>query len=495
MLTALVVVPLAAAAVLALGRRLPDAAARRIQLAVALVVLLLTVAATVLALPLRPGALALEERTAALPGIGVGYHMGVDGLSLPLLLVTALLFAVCALWTMREARRPRQQAALFLFLEAVCLGLFAAQDLIVFFLFFDLSIVGMAFSIAGWGHGQRGRSALLFFLTTFTGSLLLLVGFIALALGSGARSFDLVDLARNGFTGGPVAAVVVLALIGVGLAIKTPTVPFHFWLPPAHTDAPTVGSVVLAGVMLKLGTYGFVRIAMPLLPGAWHAVAWVVIAIGVLSALWGALVAMAQTDLKRMVAYTSINHMGYVVLALGAAGLGGSAVVQRIAISGAMVQMVSHGLTTGALFLLAGVLRDRRGSSLLDRFGGLAGVAPRFAGLFAVAVLASLGLPAFSGFVAEFQVFTGSIGATWWAAAALPGIVLVAALLLVAFQRLFTGPRSRAAEGFADLDRRETTAIGVLLVLSLAVGVVPGPLLALIAPASEHLVAVLGGGR
>jgi NADH-quinone oxidoreductase subunit M len=490
MLTVIVLLPVLAAAVLAVCRPLTRTAPV-LWLAVTVLELVLVVTATATVLPLRPGELGLEERSLALPGLGVSWHLGVDGFSLPLLLLTALLFAVAALWVLAEQHRPRQQAALYLFLEATCLGAFTAQDLIVFFLWFDLSIVAMAFSIGQWGHGNRRRSALVFFLYTFAGSIALLVGFIGLALGSPARSFDMVDLARTGFTGGPIAAAVILTAILVGLAIKTPTIPFHSWLPPAHTDAPTIGSVILAGVLLKLGTYGFVRIAMPLLPDTWRAFAWVVLVLGIVSALWGALVALTQTDLKRLIAFTSINHMGYIVLAVGAAGIGAGVAAQRIAITGAMVQMVSHGLTTGALFLLAGILRDRAGTYRIDRFGGLAGPAPRFAAATAVAAFASLGIPALSGFVAELQIFTGSIGTTWWAAAALPGIVITAALLLHAFQRVFTGPPTAMAAGFRDLSARETTAVVALLAASLAIGVAPGPLLALIAPAANHLAAVL----
>jgi NADH-quinone oxidoreductase subunit M len=247
--------------------------------------------------------------------------------------------------------------------------------------------------------------------------------------------------------------------------------------------------------MLKMGTYGFVRIAMPMLPDAWRAWAWVVIAVGIVSVLWGALVAFAQTDLKRMIAYTSVNHMGYVVVAIGAAGLGGANAqqAQQIAIVGAVVQMVSHGLITGALFLLTGVFYRRWRTYDIGAYGGLAAPAPRFTALFAVGAFASLGLPAFSGFIAEFQIFAGSIGTAPVSAIALPGILLTAALLLRAFQRLFTGPVSGFATYFPDLRPTELLAVAPLLALSLVIGVVPGPLLALVQPAATEVVRVLGG--
>jgi NADH-quinone oxidoreductase subunit M len=266
-------------------------------------------------------------------------------------------------------------------------------------------------------------------------------------------------------------------------------VPFHTWLPPAHTDASAIGSAVLAGVLLKMGTYGFVRIAMPVLPHAWQAWSRVLLAVGVLSVLYGALVALAQDNVKRMIAYTSVNHMGYVVLGVAAAGfVAGGAQARQLAVTGAVTQMVSHGLITGALFLLAGVLSDRRDSYAMDSYGGLARPAPRYAALFAVAAFASLGLPAFSGFIAEFQVFTGAIGVAAVAAVALPGILITAALFLRAVQRLLTGPTSGNSVGFADVSVREAVPIGALLVLALLIGIVPAPLLELITPGSSSVV-------
>src|SRR5699024_4939240 len=299
-----------------------------------------------------PNALAFEEQVPWIPGVNSSYHIGVDGLSLPLLAMTAVVFLACAVYALRDAERPRAQVALFLFLQGVSLGVFVSADLILFFVFFDLSIVGMYFLIAGWGHGNAARSALKFFLYTFLGSLALLLGFIGLYVASDPHTFDIIELVEAT----PLVGGLVLAATLVGLAVKTPAVPFHTWLPPAHTDAPSTGSAVLAGVLLKMGTYGFVRIAMPILPEAWRAWAWVIIVIGLVSVLYGAFVALAQTNLKRMIAYTSVNHMGYVVLALGAAGLviDDTAEARSVAVTGAVVQMVSHGLVTAALFLLAG---------------------------------------------------------------------------------------------------------------------------------------------
>ena len=495
MLSLIVFLPLVAAVVLAAVPRLPDQVARWAWLVVTLADLAL-VAAVWLAYETPPaGRLAFEEQVPWIPGVRSSYHLGVDGLSLPLLALTAVVFAACAVYALHEQRRPRVQAALFLFLQTTCLGLFAAQDLILFFVFFDLSIVGMYFAIVGWGHGDASGSALKFFLYTFLGSLALLLGFIGLYVASEPHTFDMVELAADppladdGAVGGLVLAAVLL-----GLAVKTPTVPFHTWLPPAHTDAPAIGSAVLAGVLLKMGTYGFVRIAMPMLPEAWRAWAWVIIVVGVVSVLYGALVALAQTDFKRMVAYTSVNHMGYVVLAVGAAGVvaGSDAQARAVAVTGAVTQMVAHGLITGALFLLAGVLQDRAGTYDMGAYGGLAQPAPRFAVLLAVAAFASLGLPGFLSFIAEFQVFAGGIAAAPLTALALPGILITAALFLRALQRLLTGATHGHSRGFGDLRRTELWSVAPLLLLATLLGVFPRPLLDVIEPAAATVVDLVG---
>ena len=354
----------------------------------------------------------------------------------------------------------------------------------------------MYFVIAGWGHSGASRAALKFFLYTFLGSLALLVGFIGLYVGSDPHTFDMVELAAQPpLEGQPVFAGLVLLAIGLGLAVKTPLFPFHTWLPPAHTEAPAEGSAILAGILLKMGTYGFVRIAMPMLPEAWSRWSGVVLVIAVVSILWGALVALAQSSFKRMVAYTSVNHMGYVLLGLGAVGAtGGDPAAKTVAVTGAVTQMVSHGLITGALFLLAGVMWERRRTYEMDTYGGLASVAPYFSLLFAVGAFASLGLPALSGFIAEFQIFAGSLGpAPFATVAALLGILLTAGLFLWAIQRVLLGNQQVAGQGFADLRRHERAAITPLLALSLVIGVLPRWLLDVIEPAARTVVTLVSG--
>lgn len=482
------------------------------------------------------GGFAYEEKVRWIPTVDVSYHVGVDGLSLPLLAMTGVLFLAAAVWSLREKNRPRNYAALFLFLQTASLGTFAALDLILFFVFFDLTIVAMYFVIAGWGHGNRRRSALKFFLYTFVGSLSLLVGFIGLFLGGETRTFDMVALANDPpLTDSPVAAGLVLLALSVGLAVKTPLFPFHTWLPDAHTDAPAAGSAILAGVLLKLGTYGFVRIAMPILPDAWQRWAMVIVIAGVVSVLWGAFTALAQTDMKRMIAYTSVNHMGYIMLGLGAAGLVGQADEQArtIAVTGAMVQMVSHGLLTGALFLLAGVLFSRGGTYAFSRWGGLARPAPVFAAALGIAAFGSLGLPGLSAFIAEFQIFTGALQAAPAATViAVTGIVVTAGLFLIALQRLLAGPirvphpaegecgeaptmdnpgkaaaskkaartatttatyeKADSSARFEDLGGRERTTIFGLLSLSIVIGLFPRPLLNVIEPAAAMISSLVG---
>ncbi|WP_019482607.1 complex I subunit 4 family protein [Arthrobacter sp. TB 23] len=540
LLSIVILLPVVAAGVLLAVPGLPDRAASWFWVAVAALDLALIVGMWIgFASQRTAGAagivdgIAYQEKIRWIPTVDASYHVGVDGLSLPLIAMTGVLFLAAAIWSLREKQRPRTYAALFLFLQTASIGTFASLDLILFFVFFDLTIVGMYFVIAGWGHGNRRRSALKFFIYTFVGSLALLVGFIGLFLGSETRTFDMVALAADPpLTDSPVAAGLVLLAICVGLAVKTPLFPFHTWLPDAHTDAPAAGSAILAGVLLKLGTYGFVRIAMPILPDAWQRWAMVIVIAGVVSVLWGAFTALAQTDLKRMIAYTSVNHMGYIMLGLGAAGLVSQADDQArtIAVTGAMVQMVSHGLLTGALFLLTGVLFNRGGTYAFNRWGGLAWPAPIFAAAFGVAAFGSLGLPGLSAFIAEFQIFTGALQAAPIATViAVTGIVVTAGLFLVALQRLLTGDTkvpeatglasarshggggsaargggtrgvktttrndgARAPAVFKDLHGRELTSILPLLILSVAIGLFPRALLDIIEPAAAALASLVG---
>ena len=499
MLTVLVLLPTAVAALLLC---VPRTAPRSLFLAAWAVTTAAELALTIAVWAgfRSGGGMQYETRARWIPSAGVSYHVGVDGLSLPLIALTCVLFLACAIYALRETRRVREFASLFLFLQTTCLGLFVALDLILFFVFFDLSIVAMYFVIAGWGHMGAARAALKFFLFTFIGSLALLLGFIGLYLAAAPHTFDIVELTRqNPLAGRSLYGALVLLALGVGLAVKTPTVPFHTWLPPAHTEAPAAGSAILAGVLLKMGTYGFLRIAMPMLPGTWRDYALVFVVVGVISVVYGALVALAQTDFKRMIAYTSVNHMGYIILAIGAAAAvgGGRDEARHLAVTGAVVQMVSHGLLTGALFLLAGVLYERGRTYDMSAYSGVAERAPVFAGLTGVAAFASLGLPGFSGFIAEFQILTGSLGPRPVATGlALLGILLTAGLFLRALQQIFLGPlRLPAAPGaprpFPDVRAHESAAVIPLLVLAVVLGLAPRFLLDVVEPASRSVLELL----
>jgi NADH-quinone oxidoreductase subunit M len=500
MLSLIVFLPAAAAlALLAVPGRAPRGVFAWTWAGVAAVDLALVAAAWAGYTP--RGGFGWTENAAWIPSAGIRYHLGVDGLSLPLLALTDVLFLAAAVYSLREIRRVKAYVCLFLFLQAVSLGLFAALDLILFFVFFDLSIVVMYFIIAGWGQGERARAASLkFFLYTFTGSLALLLGFIGLYLAARPHTFDMVTLIQaNPLAGRALYGGLVLLAIAVGLAVKTPVVPFHTWLPPAHTEAPAAASAILAGVLLKMGTYGFVRIAMPMLPGAWRHYALVFVVIGAVSVVYGALVALAQDSFKRMIAYTSVNHMGYILLAVGAAGLlaGSTAQARALAVTGAVTQMVSHGLLTGALFLLSGVLLDRGRTYDMGAYSGLAARTPVFAAVTAVAAFGSLGLPGLSGFIAEFQIFTGSLpSATVATAISVTGILLTAALFLLALQRIFLGPQrvpdaAGASVPWPDLHPAEAASVIGLLAASAVIGVAPRFLLDVIEPAARTLVTLV----
>ena len=424
------------------------------------------------------------EDLAWIPSLDAAYRVGVDGISLPLLLVTALLFLVALIFSagMREAARP--YVALFLLLETSCLGVFAALDLVLFYLFWEITLVGMYFIIVGWGHIGRQRAGITFFLYTLLGSLPLLLAILALYLGSEGRTFDMRAMVETPPLDGIAATLTLLALL-IAFAIKTPVVPFHTWLPAAHVEAPTAGSVVLAGVLLKLGTYGLVRFALQMTPDALRSAAWIVIAFGVLSALYGALAALAQTDLKRMVAYTSVNHMGYVVLAVGAAALASDASVRATALSGAVLQMVAHGIVTGALFLLVGMIGERAGTREMGELGGLLRRTPWLGGAFVFAAFASLGLPGLAHFPAEFQIFLGTFGVVPVAASlAVLGIVITAGLYLRAIQSTFLGPLPERLSAVPDLNARELASVVPLLFLTLLLGVAPRLLLDVIVRAT-----------
>jgi NADH-quinone oxidoreductase subunit M len=396
-----------------------------------------------------------------------------------------VLFLVSLVFSTTITDRASTYVALFLLLETACLGVFVALDLILFYVFWEVTLVGMYFIIAGWGYEDRQRAALVFFIYTLLGSLPLLLAILALYLGSDPRTFDMREIIAAPPLTGVAAGLTLLALL-IAFAIKTPVFPVHTWLPAAHVEAPTAGSVVLAGVLLKLGTYGLVRFALQMTPDAFRAAALWVAIVGGFSALYGAFVALAQRDLKRLVAYTSVNHMGYIVVAVAAAAATADAATRAAAIDGAVLQMVSHGIVTGALFLLVGMLQNRAHTRDMDAFGGLLQATPVLGWLFILAAFASLGLPGLAHFPAEFQMFLGTLD-VWPVLAALVivGIAVTAGLYLRAIQTVFLGEESARWARMRDLSRVDLWAVVPLLLLTVIIGVAPRLVLDVVRKASE----------
>ena len=457
---------------------LPDRSARMahgISIGVTGVTFLITLA--IWSRGIVAGDFAQVEEVAWIPAIGAAYRLGLDGLSLPLVLLTSLLFLLSAVYSARIGERAASYVVLMLMLETASLGTFMALDGLLFYVFFEVSLVGMYFMIAGWGYEERQRAALMFFLYTLLGSLPLLLAIIGLYLGSG--TFDMrAWIDAPPLTG--LAAMLALIAMFITFAVKIPVFPVHTWLPAAHVQAPTAGSVILAGVMLKFGTYGLVRFALQMTPEAFAQAGQVILAFGVVAALYGAFAALAQSDLKKMIAYTSVNHMGYVVIGVAVAALSLDPGIRTIALDGATLQMVSHGLVTGALFFLVGMLQDRAHSREMSEFGGLLGRVPWLGWAFILSAFASLGLPGLAHFPAEFQIFLATLNAAPWAIVAILAIVVTAGLYLRAIAAVFLGPANEKWADMPDLDRREKLAVVPLLILTILVGVAPGWLIGMI---------------
>ncbi|MDQ4127638.1 MAG: NADH-quinone oxidoreductase subunit M [Actinomycetota bacterium] len=426
------------------------------------------------------------EEVAWMPSLNAAYRVGVDGISLPLVLMTAVLFFVSLLFSAHITERARSYVALFLLLETASIGVFVALDAVLFYVFFEVTLVGMYFVIAGWGYEGRQRAALTFFLYTLLGSLPLLLAILALYLGSDTNTFDMRELIADPPLAGLAATLTLIAML-VTFFVKIPVFPVHTWLPAAHVEAPTAGSVILAGVLLKLGTYGLVRFALQMTPDAFRSLAPVIVALGVFSALYGAFVALGQTDLKRLVAYTSVNHMGYVVLGVAVAAAATDPSARSLALDGAVLQMVSHGVVTGALFLLVGMLQERAHTREVGELGGLLRVVPGLGWAFVLAAFASLGLPGLAHFPAEFQIFLITFYVYPAAVIAILGIVVTAGLYLRAIQIAFLGEPKGEWTGMKDMSAREILSAATLLILTVLIGVAPFLLLDVIHATTEVL--------
>jgi NADH-quinone oxidoreductase subunit M len=434
-----------------------------------------------------PGGYQFVSDHSWMPALGIRWLLGVDGISLFMVALTTLLIPIGMLAS-ANLDKPKAFTFWMLVLEASVIGVFLALDTILFFVFFELVLVPMYFLIAGWGHGNRRYAATKFYLYTMTGSAFLFVGLISVAFlhqhATGRLTFDVRVLTAWASTAHSMSLATskwLFVAFAIGFAVKVPIVPFHTWLPDAHTDAPTAGSVVLAGVMLKMGTYGFLRFAIPMFPQAAVDLAPILLVLAVIGITYGAIVAAMQPNLKRIIAYSSVAHLGFVIL--------GTFALTSQGISGGLFTMLSHGLTTGALFLLVGMLYDRRHTYELSELRGLWKAVPVFGGLFVAATFASIGLPGFSGFVGEFLALLGAfLTSRWYAVVAATGVILAAVYLLWAVQRAFTGEPDEKNAATRDIGFREICTVAPLLGLSLFLGLYPKPVLDRLQPSVDALV-------
>ena len=485
LLSILIALPTLAAVIVAAIPADRTEAIRRITLAATVVTFVVSLALIGAFQVGEPG-FQLVERIPWIPAWGVGYEVGVDGITLLLVLLSTFVIplAVLATWG-HVSERTKGFYIMVLTLEAAVIGVFVALDLILFYVFFEAMLVPMYALIGVWGGQNRRYAAIKFFLYTLIGGLLMLVAILYLYFKGGATTFS-----YEALRGLPLTSTeqtwLFLAFF-VAFAIKVPLFPFHTWLPDAHTEAPTIGSVDLAAILLKIGGYGIIRFSLPYFPQATRNLAPLIIALAVVGVLYGALVAMVQPDLKKLVAYSSVAHMGFVVLGVFA--------LHPSSTSGSVVQMVNHGLSTGALFILIGFMYERTHSRNIADYSGLAKATPVFGGLFLIVSLSSLALPGLNGFAGEFPILIGTFQTTPWAAVmASFGVILAALYLLWAYQRMFHGPVEGKAVGMTDLTVREKVVMVPLIVSIVAIGLYPKPLYDRVTPTVEQILAQVEQG-
>ena len=483
LLSAIIFLPLVGAIAIALTPRENVRAPRAIAALFSAASLVLSL---VVFFGFRPGQAGAQfvEKVPWIPSLGVSYFLGVDGLNLPMVVLTALLTFLAVLASWRIELRPKEYFAILLLLETGVLGVFSALDLALFFLFWEVELIPMYLLIGIWGGPRREYAAIKFVVYTLLGSAMMLVGILALYFRTPApHTFDMLAMAQMRWE--PAFASVVFLFLFFGFAVKLPVFPFHTWLPDAHVEAPTAVSVLLAGVLLKMGAYGMLRINVGILPDAAKQYALLIGILAVINVLYGAAVSMVQKDLKAMVAFSSISHMGYVLL--------GMAALSYVSLSGAALQMFTHGMITGLLFLLVGSVYERTHTRQIAEMGGLAPRMPLLAAVFVMAGLASLGLPGMAGFIAEFTVFVGSFPSipvlTILGAA---GIVVTAGYLLWMLQRVFFGPLNPHFATLGDAHGVEVVPLVALVGIIILIGVYPALLTDVVSSGIAPLTARLG---
>jgi len=485
-LTVLVLLPAGAALAVALipasiGARAQRAAVYAVGMAGALATLALAVTIA-LRYQAGNGGYRLVSQHVWASSLGISWHVGVDGISVFLILMAAVLFPL-AMVAGKAPPRPRSFVAWMLLLEAGCLGSFVSLDLIMFFLFFELTLVPIYFVIAGGGFANRAYAAIKFFVYTFLGSAFLLVGIVAVAFvherQTGHLTFDLVALTSTHL--GLASQVLLFLAFTAAFAVKAPIFPFHTWSPDAYAQSPTGGAVILAAVMAKMGTYGIIRFDLNLFPRAVVDLAPLLLTLGVIGILYGAIVACVTRDMKRLVAYSSLSHLGFVVL--------GTFALTTQGVTGGVLQMVNHGLIIAVLFIVIGWIYERRSTWQLSDLRGLQRAAPIMAAVFTVAMLAAIGLPGLNGFVGEFLILAGTfLTHRWWAVVATGGVVLAALYLLWAYQQAFHHEPDEANAKVRDLSWREVAVVAPLIALIVVLGVYPKPVLDRITPSVTRLV-------
>ncbi|HEX2694576.1 MAG TPA: NADH-quinone oxidoreductase subunit M [Acidobacteriota bacterium] len=429
------------------------------------------------------GDMQLVERLPWIKAIGAQYLLGVDGISLLLVLLTSLLTFIATLSSWQAVQKRLKEYYIFmLLLETGMIGVFLALDLLLFYVFWEVVLVPMYFLIGIWGGERRLYAAIKFFLYTLFGSVAMLVGILVLR--SQYQTFDWTAMVAAGSALPIVLQSWVFLAFFLGFAIKVPMFPFHTWLPDAHVEAPTAGSVILAGVLLKMGAYGFLRFSMPLLPEASRRYAPIMVVLALVAIVYGALVSLMQKDMKKLIAYSSVSHMGFVMLGLFA--------LTPMAAKGAVLQMFNHGISTGALFLIVGVIYERRHTRLISEFGGLSSRMPVYAAVFLIMTMSSIGLPGLNGFIGEFMILMGTFPVSWlWTAVAATGIVLGTGYMLWLYQRVMFGKLAPANESLKDLTVREFATFLPLVILAFWIGIFPKPFLALIDKPVEKIIRIV----